>query len=153
MPGVNFQVTTEALRTGNTQLQGLSSDVDRADSYASTYLHVERSSSGIFQNAVAVNDNAREALEGFFADLKKVLHESGLELQAAAQMYDDTDHGVLVRMDQGYDQVQVAPGDSYSSNASSPEDEVPEDLGDYEPPEGIPDAEPSPTPGGGGASW
>ena len=153
MQGVNFQVTTDALRTGNTRLQGLSSDVDRADDYASSYLHVERSSSGIFQNAVAVNDDARQALGGLFADLKKVLNESGLELKAAAKLYDDTDHGVLVRMDQGYEQVKVAPGDSYAGNASTPEDEVPGDPGDYEPPEGIPDPEPAPTPGGGGASW
>ena len=150
---MNFQVTTDALRTGNTQLQGLSSDVDQADTYASTYLHVERSSSGIFQNAVSVNDDARAALDGLFADIKKVLHESGLELKAAAKLYDDTDHGVLVRMDQGYDQVKVAPGDSYADNASTPEDEVPEEPGDYEPPEGIPDPEPQPTPGGGGGSW
>jgi hypothetical protein len=150
---VNFQVTTDALRTGNTQLQGLASDVDQADSYASSYLHVERSSSGIFQNAVMVNDRARQALDGLFADLKKVLHESGLELKAAAKLYDDTDHGVLVRMDQGYEQVKVAPGDSYAGNASTPEDEVPEDPGDYEAPEGIPDPEPVATPGGGGASW
>jgi len=150
---VNFQVTTDALRTGNTRLQGLSSDVDRADSYASSYLHVERSSSGIFQNAVAVNDDARQALDGLFADLKQVLHESGLELKAAAKLYDDTDHGVLVRMDEGYEQVKVAPGDSYAGQASTPEDEVPEDPGDYEPPEGIPSPESAPTPGGGGASW
>jgi hypothetical protein len=150
---VNFQVTTDALRTGNTALQGLSSDVDEANSYASNYLHVERSSSGIFQNAVSVNDSARQALDGLFADMKKVLHESGLELKAAATLYDDTDHGVLVRMDQGYEQVKVAPGDSYSSNAGTPEDDVPEDPGDYEPPEGIPDDEPTPTPGGGGGSW
>lgn len=150
---MNFQVTTDALRTGNTRLQGLSSDVDRADSYAGNYLHVERSSSGIFQNAVRVNDHTRQALDGLFADLKKVVHESGLELEAAAKLYDDTDHGVLVRMDQGYEQVKVAPGDSYAGNASTPEDEVPEDPGDYEAPEGIPDPEPVPTPGGGGASW
>ena len=150
---MNFQVTTDALRTGNTRLQGLSSDVDQADSYASSYLHVERSSSGIFQNAVSVNDNARQALDGLFADLKRVLHESGLELVAAAKLYDDTDHGVLVRMDQGYEQVKVAPGDSSAGNAGTPEDEVPQDPGDYEPPEGIPDPEPAATPGGGGESW
>jgi hypothetical protein len=153
MPDVNFQVTTDALRTGNTTLQGLAGDVDRADTYASTYLHVERSSSGIFQNAVSVNDDAREALDALFATLKAVLHESGLELQAAAKLYDDTDHGVLVRMDQGYEEVKVAPGDSYGDNAGTPEDEVPEDPGDYEAPDGIPDPEPTPTPGGGGASW
>lgn len=150
---MNFQVTTDALRTADTQLQGLSSDVDLADSYASSYLHVERASSGIFQNAVAVNDNARRALDGLFADLKKVLHESGLELKAAAKVYDDTDHGVLVRMDEDYERVKVAPGDSYASTASTPEDEVPEDPGDYEAPEGIPEPEAAPTPGGGGSSW
>ena len=150
---MNFQVTTDALRTANSQLQSLSGDVDQADTYASTYLHVERSSSGIFQNAVSVNDDARDALDGLFATIKKVLHESVLELKAAAKMYDDTDHGVLVRMDQGYKEVEVAPGDRYSSNTSKPEDEVPEDPGDYEPPEGIPDPDPAPTAGGGGRSW
>jgi hypothetical protein len=150
---VNFQVTTDALRTGNTKLQGLSADVDVAEGYAGSYLHVERSSSGIFQNAVNVNDNARAALDRLFADLKKVLHESGLELRAAAKLYDDTDHGVLVRMDQGYEQVRLAPGDGYAGNASTPQDEVPTDPGDYQPPEGVPDDEPALTPGGGGGAW
>lgn len=150
---MNFQVTTQALRSAGTRLQGLSSDVPSADTYAATYLHVDRAHSGIFQNAVDVNDNAREALDGLFEKLQRTLHDCAVELRETAKLYDDTDHQVLVALDQHYQEVQVAPGDDYGSHASSPTDEIPEDPGDYQPPAGIPAPDPAPSPGGGGSSW
>ena len=153
---MSFYVRTAALRACRDALQSFSGDVDRARAYADPYVHVERLHSGIFQNVVNVNDDVRTALDGLFTRLKEVTLVSSVELDGAATWYDETDAEIAGNLDAVYEEVVLAPGDSYAGNAKAPEDTVPGEPDDYEPPSGIADLGPtsgSGGGGGGGGSW
>lgn len=146
---------TSALRNYSSDLQAWSGDTSAATSYVSSNLNLVWSDAMMFQPVVQVNDNVVAALEDALARVKSVLSASGHELRAAAKMYDETDHGVALGLDQKYEAVGP-PVERYQDIASPPTDEVPE------PPEGEPAAPavPSTTPssgggggGGGGGSW
>jgi hypothetical protein len=151
---MDLHVVTSALRNYSSDLHVWSGDTAAATSYVSSNLDLTWSDGMMFQPVIQVNDNVVPAITDALARIKTVLEASGLELRAAAKMYDETDHGVAVDMDKKYEAVGP-PGQRYADIASPSTDEVPE------PPKGEPSS-PTPTPvpssgggggGGGGGSW
>jgi hypothetical protein len=147
---VNFRVDdTQYLRTFGDSLGAWSTDTSTAASYVSTNTHLEWSDAMMFQPVVQVNQDVVAALSDVITRLGSVLEGSGLELEAAARMYDGTDHDVAARLDSHYEALGP-PAERYHDVSHPDEDTVPEK----------PDGSPAPTTGagsggggGGGGSW
>lgn len=138
---MNFRVDTQALRSCRSRLQDLSSDTSNADSYASTYLDLSGEDGRLFFHVDNVCRDVRARVDDVISRLASVLTDSGLELRATATWYDETDAATRERMDMDIPEPEpILPGDGYDDDAPF-EDTVPEDPGDYTPPE---DHEPPP---------
>ncbi|MCW2793468.1 MAG: secretion-associated protein [Nocardioides sp.] len=149
---MDLHVVTSALRNYSSDLHSWSGDTSAATSYVSSHLNLTWSDGMMFQPVIQVNDNVVPAIQDALARIKTVLEASGLELRAAAKMYDETDKEVAGHLDQKYEAIGP-PAQRYSDIASPATDTVPE------PPEGEPTS-PTPSPssgggggGGGGGSW
>lgn len=139
-----FQVTTSALRTARSTLQALADDTAPASTYTATYLDLTGGDNGIlFAHIDNVNASVRQRLDDLYGGLQTVLAESGVELSAAARRYDETDAAAAQRSDAQIPLVAgVEEGEHFEDQSDVP-DTVPEDRGDYEPPEDhdVPDDE------------
>ena len=131
-----FNVTTSALRAARGTLQGLADDTAAASTYTSTYLNITGGDNGVlFAHIDNVNADVRQRLEDLYANLKTLLTESGLELSAAARRYDETDAAAAQRSDGQIPLVAGVDRDGHFEDQGDVPDTVPEDPGDYEPPE------------------
>lgn len=106
--------------------------------YTSTYLNITGGDNGVlFAHIDNVNADVRERLADLHANLRSLLTESGLELSAAARRYDDTDAAAAAaqRSDAQIPLLDgVDRGGRFEDQSDVP-DTLPEDPGDYEPPE------------------
>jgi hypothetical protein len=149
---MELHVKTPALRRYSNALRSYADDTSAATSYVSAHLHLSWSDAMMFQPVVQVNDSVVSAITSAIARIRTVAEASGLELGAAATMYDTTDHHVAEGLDKKYEAVGP-PGQRSSGVASPDTDTVPQpDDGPAPGPPSDPGTSTGGT-GGGGGSW
>lgn len=132
-----FKVATSALRAAHSTLQALAEDTEAARSYTSDHLQISGGDNGVlFVHVDNVNASVVARLDELYTNLRTLLAESGLELAAAARRYDETDLDAARRSDAQIPLVAAVPPGHRLDDQPDVPDTVPEDPGDYEPPEG-----------------
>ncbi|QGH69106.1 type VII secretion target [Pseudactinotalea sp. HY158] len=81
---------------------GLSSDASRGQTYHSSWCRVPGGSSGIFANFTGIAEGAYAAVDEALTHLRTVLRDTGRELAASAEFYENTDHHTAAEMDRTY---------------------------------------------------
>lgn len=112
---MTLEVDSAALRSFGTALQEWSTDTAKARAYVAQHLDLEYADSRMFVNVLTTNLRAVGTLNRVLDRLRTLLRESGLELAAAAKVYDETDDDAAQRMDAGHEPLRSAPaGRRYS---------------------------------------
>lgn len=138
---MTLRAQSSELRAARTTLQALADDTAVADTYKSDYMRIDGGDTGaLFQHIDNVNRDVVARLDDVLTRLKRVLHESGVELALVANWYDDTDDAARQRSDQQIPLVSDVPSDGGIDDLPAVPDTAPSDPGDYEPP----DDQPSP---------
>jgi hypothetical protein len=109
-----FYADHDAVRRFGSTVTGQVSGAEQAATYAATWVHVPDSSDGeIFRNFIGTARDVESAVGDALERLRSILHSSGAELAAAADLYRDTDTTTAATMDSQHarlPQQHTSPG-------------------------------------------